>query len=57
MTYFIYRHPENRWCWGWRTSNGKVIAISSGGYKSKPDCLAAIKLVQASGTATVKEVE
>jgi uncharacterized protein YegP (UPF0339 family) len=57
MTYFIYKDAEKRWCWRLRTSNGKIIAISSEGYKSKPDCLAAIKLVQASGIATVKEVE
>jgi uncharacterized protein YegP (UPF0339 family) len=48
MTYFIYKDAEKRWCWRLRTSNGKIIAISSEGYKSKPTALPQLKLVQAS---------
>lgn len=51
MTFVLYRSGlEYRW--RLRATNGRIIADSGEGYFNKSDCLAAIRLVEATSAAT-----
>lgn len=55
MTYWMYKDNAGEWRWYLLAANNKKIADSGEGYKNKSDCEAAIKLVQGSGSAPIKE--
>lgn len=40
----LYKDKRHEWRWRVRSSNGRVIGVSSEGYKNKTDCFAGVKL-------------
>ena len=57
MAYFIYKDKKGEWRWRLESSNGRIMADSGEGYKTRAGCLRAIKRVQQSGKAMVGYVE
>ena len=57
MKYYYSKDATGEWRWRLKASNGKIIADSGEGYKSKADCLAAIEPVKGSGKASVVETK
>lgn len=55
MTYYMRRDAANQWRWRLRAANNRIIAESGEGYQNREDCLAAISLVQGSGSAPIKD--
>jgi len=55
MTYIYYKDSRDEWRWRLKASNGRILADSGEGYKSKQDCLDDIDRVKASKDAPVKE--
>jgi uncharacterized protein len=56
MRFVVYSDTRAEWRWRLKALNGRTIADSGEGYKSKRDCLEAIKLVQSSYNAPVLDV-
>lgn len=57
MTFYIYRDRRLEWRWYLEASNGRTIADSGEGYKTKRACLNGIRLVKSSLSAEVYEIE
>ena len=53
--YLVSRDSRSEWRWSFVAKNGRIIAVSSEGYKNKSDCLHAIDLVKGSYNAPVHE--
>jgi uncharacterized protein YegP (UPF0339 family) len=47
MTFTIYKDSASQYRWRLRARNGRIIADSGEGYRSRADCEAAVRLVQA----------
>lgn len=56
MTYYMYKDVNGQWRWYLEAANNRKIANSGEGYHNESDCLAAIRLVQGSGSAPIKKV-
>lgn len=57
MTYYYSRDVKGEWRWRLKASNGKILADSGEGYKTKQECLKDIERVKASASAPVVEVK
>lgn len=44
-----YQDNKNEWRWRFVATNGRIIAVSSEGYRAEPDCVNGINLVQNEG--------
>lgn len=55
MVYHLFCDTQTQWKWELRTNAGKVIAVSGTCYRTRDNCLSAIRAVQKSGTAAVAE--
>lgn len=55
MYYYLYVDVNRQWRWTLYAVNGRKIANSGEGYHNKVDCIAAINLVKASGSAPIRE--
>ena len=53
--YLVSRDSRSEWRWSFVAKNGRIIAVSSEGYKNKSDCLHAIDLGKGSYNAPVHE--
>lgn len=53
LSYSLFKDAKGEWRWRLAAANGKVIASSGEGYKSKSACLESIDLVKRSGDAPV----
>ena len=53
LAYQIFKDAKGEWRWRLIAANGKRIAGSGEGYKSKSACIAAIELVKKSGSAPI----
>lgn len=56
MQYQVYKDSQNQWRWRLVAGNNRIIANSGEGYWNQQDCLNAIGLVKASGSAPVYQV-
>ncbi len=57
LQFQVFKDARGEWRWRLQAGNGKSIASSGEGYKSKKDCLSAIDLVKHANLAdVVKEV-
>jgi uncharacterized protein YegP (UPF0339 family) len=56
LTFEVYKDAKEEFRWRLKAANGKVIAVSSEGYKAKADCEHGIELIKA-GAATAKVTE
>jgi len=52
-SYFIYKDQAGEYRWRYQAVNGKVLADSGEGYKTKKDCRHGMDRVRASGTDPV----
>lgn len=53
-----YQDKGNEWRWRFVSTNGRIIAASSEGYKSEADCVNGIRLLKTEApTAPVNKVE
>ncbi|MEK6976167.1 MAG: DUF1508 domain-containing protein [Candidatus Thermoplasmatota archaeon] len=53
-----YQDKGNEWRWRFTSSNGRVIAVSSEGYRNEADCLNGIRLLQSEGpSAPINRLE
>lgn len=41
----VYKNRKGKWCWRYRSSNGRTMADGSQGYVTKPGCLKAMRRV------------
>jgi uncharacterized protein len=55
MFFYLYKDVSGYWRWTLYAANNKKIANSGEGYWNKADCVSAISLVKASGSAPTKE--
>jgi len=56
VTFTIYSDRAGEYRWRLRATNGRIIADSAEGYRSKTDCQAGIRLVQTGApTASVND--
>lgn len=55
MQFLIYRDPSYQWRWTLYAANNRKIANSGEAYHNKADCLSAIRLVQGSSAAPIRE--
>ncbi|MDL1894199.1 DUF1508 domain-containing protein [Sphingobacteriales bacterium CHB3] len=55
MVYHLLHEASTQWKWELRTNAGKLIAISGVLFRSKENCLTAIRAVQKSGSAPVAD--
>ncbi len=46
----VYADTKKEWRWRFVSSNGRILAVSSEGYKAEKDCLTCIKVVQTEST-------
>ena len=46
VQFFVYQDKARDWRWYIRAANGKIIAESDSGYKTKQDCLHAVDLTR-----------
>jgi uncharacterized protein YegP (UPF0339 family) len=53
MTYYYYKDKKGKWRWRLRAANGRIIADSGKGYKSRRDCLEDIERIKSSSNAQV----
>ena len=53
LTYQVFKDARGEWRWRLISTNGKRIAGSGEGYKSKAACLDAIELVKQSSSASI----
>jgi uncharacterized protein YegP (UPF0339 family) len=53
--YYLYKDNRSEWRWQYVSSNGRVIAVSSEGYKNRLDCLNAIRIMQGSYNSPIRE--
>ncbi len=53
--YVLFKDDAGEWRWHLRAANGRIIADSGEGYRSKQDCLHGIALVQNSADAPIEE--
>ena len=53
LTFQVFADAKGEWRWRLVAANGKRIASSGEGYKSRKHCLAAIELVKRASTATI----
>ncbi len=44
-----YQDNKSEWRWRFVSGNGRIIAVTSEGYRSESDCLAGIRLLQTEG--------
>ena len=51
--YYVFKDANGKWRWRLITSNGKAMAESVEGYKTRAGCLAVIELVKKSAKAPV----
>jgi uncharacterized protein YegP (UPF0339 family) len=56
LTFEVYKDAKEEFRWRLKAANGKVIAVSSEGYKAKADCENGIELIK-TGAATAKVTE
>ncbi len=56
MKYEIYQDRRKEWRWRLKASNGKILAVSSEGYKAKVDCVNCISSVKHSNFIPVVEL-
>ncbi len=57
MKYEIYQDKRGEWRWRLKAANGRILAVSSEGYKNLADCESCVVMVKmGSRTAPVKEV-
>lgn len=52
-SFYVFKDANGEWRWRLVAANGKQIATSGEGYKSKAKCVAAIELVKKSADAPV----
>lgn len=56
MVFFIYQDDKGEWRWQIRSANGRTMADSGEGYKSKQNCQNAVDTIKAfARIAQVKE--
>lgn len=53
LSFQVFKDAKGEWRWRLNAANGKVIAGSGEGYRTKAACLAAIDLVKQAATAPV----
>jgi uncharacterized protein YegP (UPF0339 family) len=53
LTFEVYKDKKSEWRWRLRSADGKIIASSAEGYKSRKACLAAIALVRTASSASI----
>lgn len=53
LSFQVFKDAKGEWRWRLLAANGKRIAGSGEGYKSKSACIAAIELVRKSATAPI----
>ena len=51
MKYEVYQDKRGEWRWRLKANNGKILAVSSEGYKDGDDCNYCVDLVRNSLTA------
>jgi uncharacterized protein YegP (UPF0339 family) len=57
-TFELYTDQAGEYRWRLKSSNGRIIATSSEGYKKKSDCERGIEIVKTeSPAATVQEIQ
>ncbi|MBX2989791.1 MAG: DUF1508 domain-containing protein [Bacteroidetes bacterium] len=56
MIYHLFHDANTQWKWELRTNAGKLVAISGVLYRSKENCITAIRAVQKSGSARIEGV-
>jgi len=57
MTYQLYRDAQREWRWRLKAANGRIIANSSQGYRTKQDCLDDINRIRGNAAASTLEHE
>ena len=50
-TYILYQDAVGEWRWRLTAANGRILAVSSEGYKRRHDCVRCIRAVQKSENA------
>jgi len=53
LSFSLFKDAKGEWRWQLVAANGKVIASSGEGYKSRAACVAGINLVKRSGDAPI----
>lgn len=56
LSFEVYQDAKEEFRWRLKAGNGKIIAVSSEGYKAKADCVKGIELVK-TGAASAKVQE
>ena len=56
MKYEIYQDKRGEWRWRLKAANGKILAVSSEGYRHWIDCGNCIDMVRGSKNVTTVEV-
>ena len=55
MKFFVYRDRKLEWRWRLKARNGRIVADSGEGYKSKTKCVRAVeKMVIECGSALIE---
>lgn len=55
MKFQIYKNDRDQFCWRLTNRNHKIIANSAQCYRSRDDCLEAIRLVKHSSSAQLED--
>ena len=53
LTFVIDQDNKGAWRWRLMAGDGRIVATSGEGYKSRKDCMAAITVVKSAGNAKV----
>ncbi len=53
----LFRDKRSEWRWRFRATNGRIVFITSEGYKNRKDAIAAMDLARSTNASTaMKEV-